>query len=56
MRAATSTRRIAPASRAGVSALVAAHRYREPVVREIQRRGVETEHRAAAGNRTAQAA
>jgi len=56
MRAATSKQRISPATRAGVNALVAAHRYRVPTVREIPRRGADAGHRAAAGDRCAQPA
>lgn len=56
MRTATPTHSPASATRAGITARVAAHHYREPRVREIPRRGVELGHRAAAGNRVAHAA
>lgn len=41
MRTATLTHSPASATRAGITARVAAHRYREPRVREIPRRGIE---------------
>lgn len=56
MRPATSIPQSASATRRGTADRIAAHRYREPRVREILRRGLVSEHRAAAGNRAAQAA
>ena len=46
MRSATSIPRPNSATRTGITARVAAHRYREPRVREIPRRGVEMQSRA----------
>lgn len=56
MRAATSPPRITSATRAGVTALVAAHRYRVPLVREIPLRGAEVGHRTVTRDRIAQPA
>lgn len=53
MRTASSTHRPTSATRGGITARMAAHRYREPIVREIPRRGVVMQSRATIARRSA---